>query len=91
MGKRFFSRRPIEELATNGLNDQARDIQKEILESFMPGRGSCDICVFYRNEPRLYCLRQRQCYPETRDLWRKRVEGKRYKSIQSNKVLARNF
>ena len=90
MSKRFFSRRPIEEAATNGYNHQAADIQKEILESFMPGRGSCDLCVFYRNEPELYCLRQRDCYPETRVLWRKKVEGKSYRSVQPQTVLVRN-
>lgn len=89
MGKRFFSRRPIEELATNGINRQAEGIQKEIIESYMPSRGSCDMCVFYRNEPGLFCLRQRDCYPETRVLWRKRVEGKPYKSIQPNMILSK--
>lgn len=90
MGKRFFSRRPIEEAATNGYNHQAVDLQKEILESFMPGRGSCDLCVFYRNEPGLYCLRQRECYPETRVLWRKKVEGKSYSSVQPQMILVKN-
>lgn len=83
MAKRYLMSRPIEEMATNGLNDQAEDIQKEIMEAYMPGRGSCDTCVFYRNVPGLYCHRQRECYPETRVLWRKRVPGKEYGVVQS--------
>ena len=89
MGKRFFSHRPIEEMATNGYNHRAEDIQKEILESYMPGQGSCDLCVHYRNQPGLYCHRQRECYPETRVLWRGRVDGKGYGLIQPSMILYR--
>lgn len=87
MPKKFIARRTIEERAINDSNFLAEQKQKEIMESFTQSRGSCDMCVFYRNEPGLYCLRQTECYPETRVLWRQRVKGKRYGAVQPNQVL----
>lgn len=89
MGKKFLSSRPIEDMATNGPNFLAEEKKRELMEVFQI-RGTCDMCVFYRNEPTLYCTRQRDCYPETRVLWRGRIEGKQYGVVQPNSVLSRS-
>lgn len=90
-GKTYLSSRDVEERAINGMTERAREVLDGLDEALtFSQRGPCCYCVYHRNLPGLYCLRQSECFPETRVLWRGKVDGAKYGREQPKQVLARS-
>jgi len=76
MGKTFNVSRSVESRVIGRPTQQAGYLLDQL--DARGRQGPCENCVFYRGQPGLYCLRYGDCFPETKVLWRERVEGVTY-------------
>lgn len=88
MSKKSFVNRSVEDRAIDNPNNAAEEILALLGDS--PYRGTCHNCVYYRGQPGLRCLRQKECFPETAVLWRGRKEELTYDFRDPKFVLAKS-